>query len=217
MGKANSKEYEGGAHDGGIPATMVTTSMSQPTTTQTPTIMTASPPTTNLLGKSIPHPAAPTSNPFTDIIAVNIPHILISSQMNAQAQTATQCTQQGKENRPNHINLTTVLKTKTSSMQQLKIKLLPPVEPKSDEADVSKDSNDNKTGRCTFCPMVHCEPIINMMERHYCAHLLIPGYAPPSPEGIKKWAVWQMYNFCVKNKLPEVWAYLWENWYWKGW
>jgi hypothetical protein len=55
-----------------------------------------------------------------------------------------------------------------------------------------------------------------MMEKHYCAHPLIPGYAHPSPEGIKKWAIQQMYNFCVKHDLCEVWAYLWENWYRKG-
>lgn len=55
-----------------------------------------------------------------------------------------------------------------------------------------------------------------MMERHYCAHRIIPGYAAPNPAAIKQWAVQQMYGFCVKNELPEVWAYLWENWYRKG-
>jgi hypothetical protein len=25
-----------------------------------------------------------------------------------------------------------------------------------------------------------------------------------------------MYDFCVKNELHEMWAYLWENWYQKG-
>ena len=55
-----------------------------------------------------------------------------------------------------------------------------------------------------------------MMATHLCAHLLIPGYAHPSPEGIQYWAVQQMYNFCVKHDLREVWAYLWENWYRTG-
>jgi hypothetical protein len=59
-------------------------------------------------------------------------------------------------------------------------------------------------------------PIIKMVERHYCAHPLVSGYAPPEPIGIKLWAVQQMYNFCVKHELPEVWAYLWENWYRRG-
>ncbi|KAJ7625689.1 hypothetical protein FB45DRAFT_979820 [Roridomyces roridus] len=64
-----------------------------------------------------------------------------------------------------------------------------------------------------FCPAEYRDAIINMMERHYCAHPLLPGYAHPSREGIKRWAVSQMYKFCVENDLPEVWAYLWENWY----
>jgi len=72
------------------------------------------------------------------------------------------------------------------------------------------------TGRHTFCPKIYREDIVNMMERHYCAHPLIPGYAPPSSDGIKKWAVQQIYQYCLNNGLPEVWAYLWENWYRKG-
>jgi hypothetical protein len=52
-----------------------------------------------------------------------------------------------------------------------------------------------------------------MMERHLCAHPLIPGYSHPSPEGIRSWAVKQIYTFCEENDLPEVFAYLWMNWY----
>ena len=51
------------------------------------------------------------------------------------------------------------------------------------------------------------------MEQHLCAHPLIPGYAHPSPAGIREWAVKQMYNFCVASDLRELWAYLWGNWY----
>jgi len=83
------------------------------------------------------------------------------------------------------------------------------------EADFS-DGEDNNKGRRTFCPALYRDPIVKMIERHYCAHPLVPGYAPPEPIGIKRWAVQQMYNFCVKHELPEVWAYLWENWYRKG-
>ncbi|KAJ6552665.1 hypothetical protein DFH09DRAFT_925044 [Mycena vulgaris] len=70
-----------------------------------------------------------------------------------------------------------------------------------------------KATRRAFCPAAYREPIVNMMEKHYCAHPLLPGYAEPSPEGIKRWAVMQMYKFCVEHALQEVWAYLWENWY----
>ncbi|KAH8998066.1 hypothetical protein EDB92DRAFT_1770168, partial [Lactarius akahatsu] len=34
-----------------------------------------------------------------------------------------------------------------------------------------------------------------------------------TPEGIKAWAVKQMYNLCVHHDLLNLWAYLWENWY----
>jgi hypothetical protein len=30
------------------------------------------------------------------------------------------------------------------------------------------------------------------------------------------WAVKQMYEFCVLHNLPNLWAYLWENWYRRG-
>ncbi|KAJ6586656.1 hypothetical protein B0H10DRAFT_1832240 [Mycena sp. CBHHK59/15] len=69
------------------------------------------------------------------------------------------------------------------------------------------------TRRRTFCPADYRDPIVKMMEKHYCAHPLLPGYAHPSPEGIRRWAVLQMYKFCLEHDLREVWAYLWENWY----
>jgi hypothetical protein len=89
-----------------------------------------------------------------------------------------------------------------------------------DEA-VSSSSEDEgaegkKNSRHTFCPSIYREPILSMMEKHYCAHLLLPGYAHLSAEGIKRWAVSQMYKFCVEHGLREVWAYLWENQYRKS-
>lgn len=80
-------------------------------------------------------------------------------------------------------------------------------------------NNDTQTNeeqsdiRRTFCSSEFRTNIVDMMERHLCAHPLIPGYSAPSREGIKEWAVKQMYEFCVKHDLREVWAYLWENWY----
>jgi len=64
-----------------------------------------------------------------------------------------------------------------------------------------------------FCPMEHHEAVINMMERHLCVHPIIPSYSAPTPEGIKAWAMKQIYQFCVFHNLPNLWAYLWENWY----
>ncbi len=82
--------------------------------------------------------------------------------------------------------------------------------------DEDEDEDESMPGRHTFCPALYRDPIVNMMERHYCAHPSIPGYGPPDTVGIKRWAVEQMYNFCTKYELPEVWAYLWENWYRHG-
>ena len=82
--------------------------------------------------------------------------------------------------------------------------------------DINDDDDKEKEGRHTFCPPLYCEAIINMMERHYCAHPSIPGSSPPDPKLIKRWAVQCMYDFCVKHERPEVWVYLWENWYHTG-
>jgi len=73
----------------------------------------------------------------------------------------------------------------------------------------------------SFCPSIYHEHIIQMMERHLCAHPLIPGYSAPTREGIRAWAVKEIYSFCVKYNLRSCWAYLWGNWYrkdrWKLW
>ena len=78
------------------------------------------------------------------------------------------------------------------------------------------DADDGKPGHHTFCPELYHNAIVNMMEKHYRGHSLILGYSHPHAIGIKQWAVQSIYNFCVKHKFPEVWVYLWENWYHKG-
>lgn len=67
-----------------------------------------------------------------------------------------------------------------------------------------------------FCEEEYRDHIVTLIERHFCAHPLIPGYSHPSPRGIREWAVKQMYQFCLERDLREVWAYLWENWYRSG-
>ena len=85
------------------------------------------------------------------------------------------------------------------------------------EASISDDEDNNGIqGRRTFCPSLCHNTIVNMMEWHYCAHHSIPGYSPPNPKLIKTWAVQRMYDFCKNHSLPEVWVYLWENWYCAG-
>ncbi|EEB88766.1 hypothetical protein MPER_13221 [Moniliophthora perniciosa FA553] len=67
--------------------------------------------------------------------------------------------------------------------------------------------------RRIFCPEELRSRIVDMMETHLNAHPMIPGYSAPTAEGIRYWAVKQMYQFCEEHDLREVWAYLWENWY----
>ena len=45
---------------------------------------------------------------------------------------------------------------------------------------------------------------------------LIPGYFVPSSEGIKEWAVKQIYQLGETHDLPNLRAYPWENWYRNG-
>ena len=85
--------------------------------------------------------------------------------------------------------------------------------PPNDPTD-SEDSDTEDMGtRRQFCPLDLQEKVRSLIEKHFCAHPSIPGYARPSEVGIRWWAVQEMYNFCVRNCLCELWAYLWGNWY----
>ena len=84
-------------------------------------------------------------------------------------------------------------------------------------AENEPDTDEETTNeRRTFCPVEHRDAVVGMMERHFCAHPLIPGYSAPTPEHIKTWAVKQAYDFCIQRDLPNLWAYLWVNWYRRG-
>jgi len=80
-------------------------------------------------------------------------------------------------------------------------------------SDGFESEDDDLLPSQSFCPLEHQESIIAIMERHYCAHPLIPGQCAPNREGICYWAVRQMYDYCFKHGLRACWAYLWENWY----
>jgi hypothetical protein len=99
------------------------------------------------------------------------------------------------------------------------VNLRPPREPSHETNEDISDNDgdeDQSSTRRTFCVPECREPILKMMENHLNAHPLIPGYSAPTKEGIREWAVKQMYEYCERNDLREVWAYLWENWYRKG-
>ncbi|KIJ32252.1 hypothetical protein M422DRAFT_265902 [Sphaerobolus stellatus SS14] len=69
------------------------------------------------------------------------------------------------------------------------------------ESEIDSDDDVPDSGLRSFCPSIYQEKIIQMMERHLCAHPLIPGYSAPTKEGIRAWSVKEMYTFCVKYNL----------------
>jgi hypothetical protein len=81
-----------------------------------------------------------------------------------------------------------------------------------EEEEEAESPNDERT----FCPEQLRKPLLAMITRHANAHPLIPGDYDSTPEAIYHWAVKKAYDFCVENQLPELWAYLWENWYCPG-
>ncbi|KAL0563702.1 hypothetical protein V5O48_018363 [Marasmius crinis-equi] len=93
----------------------------------------------------------------------------------------------------------------------------PPVRFACSQAKKIDDENDDEIeGKRVFCRRHLRQPILDMMNQHYCAHPMIPGYSAPTPEGIRYWAVKEIYQYCSQNDLCETWAYLWENWYCTG-
>ena len=66
-------------------------------------------------------------------------------------------------------------------------------DPPKESNDLSNSVEDEGNEQHIFCPAAYQETIINMMERHYCTHPMIPGYAALDASAIKLWAVKQMY------------------------
>lgn len=101
--------------------------------------------------------------------------------------------------------------------------MLPQVQRKNQRK--TKKSRDNSSGapKCAFCPQEYQEPLVEMFEDAYCAHLMLPGYAANHPDAIYmyEWAVKRIYRLCAKNDLRELWAYLQMNWlrpeHWQLW
>ncbi|PVF93533.1 hypothetical protein CPB86DRAFT_96189, partial [Serendipita vermifera] len=90
----------------------------------------------------------------------------------------------------------------------------------SNKSDEESEEGCHNTRR-QFCPLELRQPLIDMVELHFCTHSSVPGKSAPNKEGIRWWAVRQIWDFCVKYDLRELWAYLWVNWYrpdrWKLW
>jgi hypothetical protein len=100
---------------------------------------------------------------------------------------------------------------------KLKLQVLPPNAVLDTACADLVHVEDEGIERCViFCPEDVCPLITRLMERHFCAHPLLPGKSTPDPASIRFWAVKEMYNLCYEHELPELWAYLWEGWYWPG-
>ncbi|PVF90972.1 hypothetical protein CPB86DRAFT_676043, partial [Serendipita vermifera] len=88
------------------------------------------------------------------------------------------------------------------------------------DSDEDAEPMDQDTRR-QFCPLELRQPLFDMVELHFCAHSSIPGMSAPTKEGIWWWAVKQLWDFCTRYHLPELWAYMWNSWYrpqrWKLW
>ncbi|KIK58260.1 hypothetical protein GYMLUDRAFT_60821 [Collybiopsis luxurians FD-317 M1] len=87
--------------------------------------------------------------------------------------------------------------------------------PAEHEISISDTEEDSDEWHA-FCPDIYHKKIIQMMVSHLNAHPMIHGYSAPTRDRICYWAVKEMYLYCVKNELSEVWAYMWENWYRPG-
>jgi hypothetical protein len=55
----------------------------------------------------------------------------------------------------------------------------------NDSENDSENEAGKKKAQHTFSPTDDHEPIINIIEWHYCAHPVIPGYTAPDPVSIK--------------------------------
>ena len=83
-----------------------------------------------------------------------------------------------------------MMPTSAQTVRLPRIKLLLP-KPLDETSDASPaKANAVKTDECdideqrTFCPLDLRDRIISLIEGHFCAHPLIPGYSTPTPTGI---------------------------------
>ena len=74
-----------------------------------------------------------------------------------------------------------------------------------------------------FCPAPHRKQILHLFTKHFCQHPIFPERHEKglSAKEIRRAAVFEMYEFCEKRGLREVWGYMWACWYspkmWKIW
>ena len=86
-----------------------------------------------------------------------------------------------------------------------------------------KDETISPDPNYVFCPAPHHKQILHLFTKHFCQHPLFLAWRDDSlnADQIRRTAVFEMYDFCKKRGLREVWGYMWANWYsprrWKLW
>ncbi|ORY45578.1 hypothetical protein BCR33DRAFT_784343 [Rhizoclosmatium globosum] len=87
-----------------------------------------------------------------------------------------------------------------------------------DLSSVSKRTSTAPNKTYVFCPAPHRALIMRLFSRHFCFHPLIYERDIQFTTGESVWvhAVKEMYHHCYRNRLCEVWAYLWNEWYRPG-
>ncbi|KAG6848311.1 hypothetical protein H0H93_001313, partial [Arthromyces matolae] len=77
-----------------------------------------------------------------------------------------------------------------------------------------KDEVTSKDPAYVFCPAVHRKQLLRMFTKHFCWHTLLPERDGKwTKETLRREAVWEMYDFCKRRGLREVWGYMWAGWY----
>ena len=86
-----------------------------------------------------------------------------------------------------------------------------------DAPDWEFDSNEQRSPDplYEFCPAPHRKQLLSIITRHFCRHHFFPTRSGvhQSPADICNQCVCEMYMFCKRRGLTEVWAYMWNSWY----
>ena len=90
-----------------------------------------------------------------------------------------------------------------------------PAKPDASEPTPPQPKRRKKKDDYAFCPAPHRLSLLRLFAKHASQHSLLPERhgQPRTKEQIREDAIREMYNHCHMNRLCEVWAYLWNNWY----
>ncbi|KAG6848015.1 hypothetical protein H0H93_004170 [Arthromyces matolae] len=65
-----------------------------------------------------------------------------------------------------------------------------------------------------FCPAPHRKQLLRLFTKHFCQHpIFLERDGQWDASRIWEQAVFEMYDFCFRRGLREVWGYMWTSWY----